>query len=296
MVEFVSELWDIFKVAVLPIMISSASYGVFKRSKSEKTGRTMWINSLRACKEIDRSLNEFENATVFEAKKTMFDIILKPILFGAFYSFILFMLLAFISFLTNLNPITQPYLYLLMGFLIAAINFLFLYFNVDELKFNNTISYENRCKDLTIRKSRINYSIFYFNSFALYLIYLYGKKVYVQVISETTSLVSINDLISIAIYNHYFSLFLFWVVGVSIGTYTYLLTKNNYNAFLNKYETFLNSKYKIGYPFVETNIPELKGKVESIFDKDFLILNNNGVKKIIPWDSLKYLEITCGEF
>ena len=48
-----------------------------------------------------------------------------------------------------------------MGFLIAAINFLFFYFNVDEPKFNNAISYESRCKDLTIRKSRINYSIFY---------------------------------------------------------------------------------------------------------------------------------------
>ena len=296
MVEFVSELWDLFKVAVLPIMISSMSYGVLKRSKGEKTGRTMWINSLRTCKKIDKPLNEFENATVFESKKMMFDIILKPIFGGLFYSFILFIILVSISFLTNLHPTTQPYFYMFMGLLIVAINILFIDFNVDETKFNGAINYEKRCKDLIMRKSRINNSIFYFNSFALYLLCLYGKKVYEQAISDTTSLISISKFILITIDNYYFSLFLLWVVGVIIGISAYLLTKNNYNAFLNKYETFLNSKYKAGYPFVETNIPELKGKVESIFDKDFLILNNNGVKKIIPWDSLKYLEITCGEF
>lgn len=175
MVEFVSELWDLFKVAVLPIMIS-VSYGVFKRSKSEKTGRTMWINSLRTCKEIDKPLNEFENATMFEPKKMMFYIILKPIFIGLLVSFILFMLLAWISFLINLHPITQPYLYLLMGFLIAAINFLFLYSSADESKFTDAISYDIRCKKLIVSKSRINYMIFYFNSFALYLIYVYGKK------------------------------------------------------------------------------------------------------------------------
>ena len=125
---------------------------------------------------------------------------------------------------------------------------------------------------------------------------MHGKKVYEQAISDTMSLISINKFILITIDNYYFNMLLLWIVGVFIGMYAYLFAKNNYNAFLNKYETFLNSKYKIGYPFVETNIPELKGKVESIFDKDFLILNNNGVKKIIPWDSLKYLEITCGEF
>lgn len=295
MVEFVSELWDLFKVAFLPIIIS-VSYDVLKRFKSEKTGRTMWINSLRTCKEIDKPLNEFENATVFESKKMMFDIILKPILIGSFYSFILVMWLVLIYFLTNLHPITQPYRYLLMGLLIVATNFLFLYSSADEPKFTDAISYDIRCKKLIVSKSRINYMIFYFNSFALYLIYVYGKKIYEQAISDTMSLVSINDFISITIDNYYFSMLLLWVVGVSIGMHTYLLTKKNYNEFLSKYETDLNFRYHAGYPFVETNIPEVKGKVESIFDKEFLILNNNGVKKIIPWDSLKYLEITCREF
>ena len=160
MVEFVSELWDIFKVAVLPIMISSASYGVFKRSKSEKTGRTMWINSLRACKEIDKPLNEFENATVFESKKMMFDIILKPIFGGIFFSLLLLVMVVWISFLTNLHPITQPYFYMIMGLLIAAINFLLFDLNVYGPKSNDAISYENRCKNLTIRKSFINNILF----------------------------------------------------------------------------------------------------------------------------------------
>ena len=296
MVEFVSELWDLFKIAVLPIMIS-VSYDVLKRFKSEKTGRTMWINSLRTCKEIDKPLNEFENATVFESKKMMFDMILKPLFRELSFTFTFFTTLLLISlYIINLYPITQPFFHLFIGLLIVAINFSF-NFNVDETKFNDTISYENRFKDLIIRKSRMNYKIFYFNSFALYLIYVYGKKIYEQAISDTMSLISLNELISIIGDNYiFFIMSLLWVLGVVIGMHTYLLTKNNYDASLSKCEIILNSKYKAGYPFVKTNIPKLKGKVESIFDKEFLILNCNGVKRFIPWDSLKYLEISYEEF
>lgn len=57
----------------------------------------------------------------------------------------------------------------------------------------------------------------------------------------------------------------------------------------------INEKHKNNFPYVHINVSEAKGKLEYLFDKNSILLNENGVIKAIQWDSIKCLEVLVNE-
>jgi hypothetical protein len=49
--------------------------------------------------------------------------------------------------------------------------------------------------------------------------------------------------------------------------------------------------YKKLYPNVFTNQPHIKGKIDDIFDRDFLVLNSSGKRIFVRWESIDTLQM-----
>jgi len=83
----------------------------------------------------------------------------------------------------------------------------------------------------------------------------------------------------------YSGYYLVIIVGFLHATFR---LKNELTACLMK---IINEKHKNSYPYITINNSEIKGKIEYLFDKNSIILNENGIIKAIYWDSIKCLEI-----
>ncbi len=79
-----------------------------------------------------------------------------------------------------------------------------------------------------------------------------------------------------------------YIISLTIIVITVFFLKMTHEEFLDKIKSKLNTKYLNEFPFVHitTDNREITGKIQDIFDEDVVILDDNGLKMVIEWNTI----------
>ncbi|KXS46807.1 MAG: hypothetical protein AWU58_228 [Methanohalophilus sp. T328-1] len=85
---------------------------------------------------------------------------------------------------------------------------------------------------------------------------------------------------------------LYLVILVLCIIFSLILIKDFF-VFLNEGKNKIIQFYSKGYPhiYIKTPSGELTGKIENVFDKHIIVLNDNGVQKMTSWNNVEIIEI-----
>ncbi|MCK4797233.1 MAG: hypothetical protein KAT05_07610 [Spirochaetes bacterium] len=82
-----------------------------------------------------------------------------------------------------------------------------------------------------------------------------------------------------------------YTISLTIIVVTVIILKWNYDEFLDKIKSKLSTQYLNEFPFVHitTEDREVTGKIQDVFDNDFVILDDNGLKTAVEWKTITIL-------
>ncbi|HEX7574969.1 MAG TPA: hypothetical protein VF360_01205, partial [Candidatus Methanoperedens sp.] len=82
-----------------------------------------------------------------------------------------------------------------------------------------------------------------------------------------------------------------YTISITITVFTLIILKWNHDEFLDKIKSKLSTQYSNGFPFIHitTEDREVTGKIQDIFDKDLVILDDNGLQTAVEWNMITIL-------
>lgn len=296
-------------VAVI-IFIIKMIYQDLSKGRQQKIKQNKFINFLRFNKSINYHIERYEKRGFFNRPWSIFYLYIGMAL-AFIISFLSLIIIAYLygKKMTDAIAIISIFLFTIIPLLIPLILFVFIKKYID---FKEDFEKPYKIlKSLTI----------IFNGCLNVGNWLIGKSKYSKIDDDAFLDRYISYANMLTVVNFYLA-FSYPIISVSIvghmsqildqGTHTQMLFMIASMLFLStpvgvfiqnqKYKrhlkNVLNSKGQKLFPYLHVRTKEniqIDGTIMDIFDDKFLILEDNGVKKVILWDSVCTLEISEGE-
>ena len=304
----------IYVIVAVTIFIVKLFFKDFFENRGQKRKQTKFINFLKTNKSIDNQIKQYGKIGFFSRQYAIYftymGMALAPVMS---FSPLITMLYLYKG---NITDDIVLKLYLLSTTISLLVAFILIVFIKEYI--NSKDSFKNPCKILksltaisngylTIRnwlpsKSKssiidgsilLDLYVSYANIFTLVNFYIIFT--YTIIISQFYHTLILNSNRILNLGAPYAVIFIFNLVlltTIPIGA----ITQNQ--DYKNSLKNILNSKGSRSFPHLHVRTKEniqIDGIIMDIFDNKFLILENNGVKKITLWDSVSTLEISEGE-
>ncbi|MCK4799043.1 MAG: hypothetical protein KAT05_16840 [Spirochaetes bacterium] len=255
---------------LIPLIIFILKYYLTElfANRDKQSRRKLWINFLfNYNKCVSKCILQFEN---IKKPKDDFSLFLLPFIGGILgYLGPIILLYVMLKLFTDvLNSIAiSIFLIFLIGFIFLVIIDIYIEKIYKSEKFLDKIDFV--ISSLTV----INWFLISSSVIVILLIYLLYMN-----INKSTNHDLIINLLSFA--------FLFWFIII-------IFSSKYRRDLLNHSKELLNTEYFEKFPciYVKTTSNDFKGKICDVFDKNLIVLDNNGDKRVAEWHSISYMEL-----
>ena len=259
---YIIAIISIFFMQIKQDSIAHILGGAIKKNKT----RLKWINFLEYNDEINSCIFNFKKMDAASFKSTIYGTGL-----GAITIVILFVVTPLLYDTTQ-----SPWSHLVWVHLNLVLTLLIL-----RLILSRNISNIKNCADFEDTKSNFDAtSSLTFTATAFVLIFLI-----IIAFDFVSRDIKIIDIIDTALL--YFLVIVLLVLVI-------LLSNKNYNNLTHKLESMLLEKYSETFPhiYVKADARELQGKVQDIFNDNFIVFGYNGLKIPVEWDKITSMKLS----
>lgn len=251
-----------FLLAIFLIIIQKYFFTIWQK-KDRKKRRSLWIQVLRNNEIINESLLKFEKIKYMSGIYLFFSMIIGSLL-GFTLTVILFFY--FIELTSNMGT---------AGALISFINFLPYFVLILTMRYIKK-SYGNLDKSYLIKYyfTGINWFLFTTNLIIFFFFFVI--------------ILRLNQFNQIEL-NTFFIIYLYSFLPLASVVYGF---RKLQQGFYENIKISINNLYLNKFPYLEivTKDENLNGNLEDIFNEDIIILDKNGLKIVIEWDSISSLK------
>lgn len=247
--------------------IASIFADSYKKSRANKEMLDKWIKGLRQSKGVDDCMEAFNNLINFKYQSEQTK---EGLIFLLIIWFIALIILA-----VGLSCRSNVYSNDAIMFLMLVGNIALAFCN-KKMRLTEEMDFDEIgkvYKGLVNKEHLTRIAAFSFNAYGFYYVYL---LYYVYSQQENW-------------------MFIAWLFGLSFGILAYFMANANLNTILPKVKEVLDKKHIDQYPDVETDDPKIKGKLKTVFDENFLVLEvlDSGKREKIcyPLEDINYLRI-----
>ena len=255
---------------LIPLIIFILKYYLTElfANRDKQSRRKLWINFLfNYNKCVSKCILQFEN---IKKPNDYFSLFLLPFIGAFLVGYLAPIIFLLIMLKLSINVWYSLASSICLTFLIGFIFTVFIERYIEKIDDSEIL---DNAKFVIRRLTFINW--FSITSSLIAMIFIY--ELYLN-FNEVKDLSLIDEILSFA--------FLFWLIII-------IFPSKYRRDLLNHSKELLNAEYFEKFPciYVKTTSNDFKGKICDVFDKNLIVLDNNGDKRVVEWHSISYMEL-----